>query len=90
MTTIKGGLISESLLLWLKLPQKGANNYVSWVLSTKREDAQDSDLTPFWGDLSQSEKLSEIKLPLFADIYSFTKRDLDKIEFCVAVLAEER
>ena len=47
-------------------------------------------MTPFWGDLSQSEKLSEIKLPLFADIYSFTKRDLDKIEFCVAVLAEER
>ena len=63
---------------------------LSWVLPAKREDAQDSDLTPFWGDLSQSEKLSDIKLPLFADIYSFTKRDLDKIEFCVAVLAEER
>ena len=31
---------------------------------TKRKDAQDSDLAPFWGDLSQSEKNSEIKPPL--------------------------
>ena len=29
-----------------------------------REDAQDSDLAPFLGDLRQSEKLSEINPPL--------------------------
>ena len=32
--------------------------------SNKREDAQDSDLAPFLGDLSQSEKNSKIKSSL--------------------------
>ena len=32
-----------------------------WALSTKREDAQGSDLSPFFGDLSQSEKIYEIE-----------------------------
>ena len=46
------------------------SNIQKWVpnhpLSTlqKRENAQGSDLAPFFEDLSQSEKLSEIKPPL--------------------------
>jgi hypothetical protein len=28
--------------------------------------AQDSDLAPFWGDLSQNKKLSKIKPPLLS------------------------
>ena len=47
----KGCLFSESFSLWLP-----------WALST--EDALGSDLTPFFGDLRQSENLSEIKPPL--------------------------
>ena len=34
---------------------------ISQKLSTKRLDAQNSDLAPFLGDLIQSEKLSKIK-----------------------------
>ena len=34
------------------------------ICGVHREDAQGCDLAPFFGDLSQSEKLSEIKLPL--------------------------
>ena len=32
----------------------------------KGEDSQESDFAPFFGDLSQSEKLSEIRPPLNA------------------------
>ena len=32
-----------------------------WVRSTKKENAQDCDLAPILGDLSQNENLSEIK-----------------------------
>ena len=45
----KGGLISESLSLWLKSHKKGAKNHYH------------EHLLGFLGDLSQSEKLSEIK-----------------------------
>ena len=38
-----------------------------WGLSTNREDTQDRDLAPIFGDLSQSEKLSDIKPPLEDD-----------------------
>ena len=37
---------------------------LSWALSTQREDAQGIDWAPIFGDLSQSEKLPEIKPPL--------------------------
>ena len=60
----KGGLISESFSLWLKSPKTGAKS-LSWELLTKREDAQDKKCSvSFFGDLSQSEKRSEIKPPL--------------------------
>ena len=36
-----------------------------WALSIYGEDAQNSHLAPFLGDLSQSEKLSEIEPPLY-------------------------
>ena len=42
---------------------------LSWALSTKREVAQDSDLADFLGDLSKSEKLSEIKSPVLTQLY---------------------
>ena len=57
------GVISETFSLWLKSPKKGAKS-LFWALSTKRENAQDSDLEYCFGDLSQFEKLSEIKLLL--------------------------
>ena len=59
----KGGLISESFSLLYKFPKKIAKS-LSWALSTYREVAQYSDLASFWGDLSQSEKIIEIKPPL--------------------------
>ena len=40
------------------------NHYVSWASSVYAGSAQDSDLAYIGGNLSQSEKLSEIKLPL--------------------------
>ena len=52
----KGGLILESLSLWLKSPKKEVPNHYSEHYPHKRKDAQDSDLAPFWVDLSQSEK----------------------------------
>ena len=63
---IKGGLISESFSLWLKSPKKGANpehyppedkilKLVIWHLFKK--------------SLSQSENLSEIKLPLLLQAF---------------------
>ena len=59
-----GGLISKCFKsLLLKSPKKGANSF-SWELSTKKENAQESDLAPLFWDLSQSERLSEIKSPL--------------------------
>ena len=58
----KGGLISESFSIWLKSPNMFAKSHPS-ALSTYREDAQESDLTPIFGYLSQSEKLSQIKPP---------------------------
>ena len=48
----KGGLISESFLLWLKSQKKRCQITIFWV-----DSAQDSDL-------NQSEKLFEIKLTL--------------------------
>ena len=57
--TVKGGLIS----LWLQSPKKRLQ-ITALKNSTWRKDAQSSDLAPFFGDWSQSEKLSEIKPPL--------------------------
>jgi hypothetical protein len=39
-------------------------NYNPEDYPQKKEDAQDRDLAPIFGDLSQSEKLSGIKPPL--------------------------
>ena len=52
----KGGLILESLSLWLKSPKKEVPNHYFKHYPHKRKDAADSDLAHFWVDLSQSEK----------------------------------
>ena len=62
----KGGLISESFLFWLKSPKMGAKLW-PWALLAKREHAQGRDLAPVFGDLSRSEKPSEIEPPLALD-----------------------
>ena len=55
----KGGLISESFSLLLKSGKKWAKSLSRALSRTYREDAQDSNLTPFvWRFLF--EKLSEI------------------------------
>ena len=51
-----GGLISESFSPCLKSPKIDAK-LLSWALSAKRDDAEDIDLAPIFGDLSQSEKI---------------------------------
>ena len=48
------------------------------ALSTKREDAYDSDLASFFGDLSQSEKLSQIKPPLVMCQFPWARKILGK------------
>jgi hypothetical protein len=59
----KGSLISERFSFWLQYLKNGCQ---ITILSTihKRRNGQDSDLIHSFGDLSQSEKLSEIKPPL--------------------------
>jgi hypothetical protein len=61
----KGGLISERYSLWLKLKM-----YQITILSIFSLGALRSGyfLAPFLGDLSQSEKLSEIKPPFLQHI----------------------
>ena len=54
----KGGLISERFSIWLKSPQTVPNH------STEHLLFRWSQLAPIFGDLSQSEQLSEIKPPL--------------------------
>ena len=70
----KDDLISECFSLWLTSPQKKVANRNR----ATEHYVQDSDLQPFFGDLSQSEKLSEIYpslsiLVTFLNIDSFTK-----------------
>jgi hypothetical protein len=55
----KGGLFSESVSLWLKSPKNLPNDYPEhhlfrWIVIWHL----------FWGDLSQSEKISGVKTPL--------------------------
>ena len=57
----KGGLILESVFLWLKSPKNGAKKMTTL---SPEESAPGTNLAPFRGDLDQSEKLSEIKPPL--------------------------
>ena len=57
------------------------------MLSTKREDAQNSDLEPFFGDLSQIEKLCEIKPPL---VDSFSWEFLDRTVYLPTLILEKR
>ena len=61
---LKGGLFSENFSLWLKSPKQKSNKSLSWAPFPYVDSAQNSDLAPFSGDLSQSEKLSENKPPL--------------------------
>ena len=56
-------LISESFSLLLKSQNKIAT-LQTWAFSLKLDSAQGLDLASFFGNLSQSEKLSEIKPPL--------------------------
>ena len=58
ITSFKGGLISESFSVWLKSAIRDAIN------SLKEED---SEMAPFFRDLSQSENCSDIKPPLAID-----------------------
>ena len=58
----RGGLISVSFSFWLKSPNNGVKS-LSWALCTTKEKVL-SELAPLFGDLSQNEKLSEIKPPL--------------------------
>ena len=74
---IKGDLISEFFSLWLKSSKKGAKS-LSWVLSTQREDVYDIELALFL-DLSQNEKLSEIRPPL-VDLLALKKKGLKPVE----------
>ena len=67
----KGGLISESFSFWLKSPKMGAKSR-SWASSLFVDSPQGCSLVPIFGDLSQSEKLSEIKPPLL-QLISFFK-----------------
>ena len=60
----KGGLID--IRKFFTLAQISKNRCRPWALSIYREDAQGRDLAPIFGDLSQSEKLSEIKPPLIS------------------------
>ena len=62
---VKGGLMSGSFffLHWLKYQYEVAKLH-SWALSLFVQSAQESDLAALFGDVSQSEKLSEIKPPL--------------------------
>ena len=55
-------LISEISSHWLQSPKKVPNYYPEYYLPI-----EGSDLAPFFGDWSQSEKLSEIKQPLVND-----------------------
>ena len=61
----KGGLISESFLLWLKISKKGAKS-LSWLSEyypSKEKILRRVIWHLFFWDLSQSEQLSEIKPP---------------------------
>ena len=51
----KGSLISESFSTWLRSPKEVPNHDPLYV-----ESAHAPDLAPFFADLSQSEKLSEV------------------------------
>ena len=59
--TFKSGSISERFALWLKFPKQCQITILS-IFSLQVDSAQ--DLAPIFGDLYQSEKLSEIKPPL--------------------------
>ena len=57
-----GNLLEQSLAHFgSNLQKKMCQITQPWALSTKKKDAQGCDLAPFFGNLSQSEKLYEIK-----------------------------
>ena len=71
-TRSNDGLISESLSLWLTSLKVGAKSF-PWALSIKRENVQGTDLASIFGDVGQSEKLSEIKPPLAQVVFQNSK-----------------
>ena len=80
-TAPKGGLISELFSLWHKFPNKGSKSlsiviYI-YILSTIH-GAHDND---FLEDLSQCEKLSDIKPPLARFVLKTNRVTLFKILF---------
>ena len=54
---IKGGLIPESFSCWLQSPIKCGKHYPEHLFFIYVDRAQDSDLTHFLGDWSQSENI---------------------------------
>ena len=74
----KGGLFSETFSLWLKSPNKGAKSLMNTFFFV--QSAQENDLTPYLGDLSQWERLSEIKLALLKFFrYLFSELNLRRL-----------
>ena len=59
----KGGLFSESFLVWLKSPKIGANHYPKHY-PPRTQNAKDCNLAPMFGDFSQIENVSEINPPI--------------------------
>ena len=59
----KGGVISERFSFWLKSAKLSAKSR-PWASSFYANITQGCGLAPIIGDVSQSEKLSEIKPPL--------------------------
>ena len=53
----KGGLFSESFLIWLKFSKKKVPNHYSEHYSPLEKMLRIVFLAPFFGDLSQNEKL---------------------------------
>jgi hypothetical protein len=57
-------LISESFSICLKSRKKRCQIIPEHLVLRAKDGVKESDLAPFFGDLSQSEKLSEINPPL--------------------------
>ena len=55
---------------------QNTNEILDKLLPYEASYAQGSDLAPFFWDLSQNEKLSEIKLPLVVAIHAEKIKDL--------------
>ena len=77
----KGGLISESFSLQLKSPKLAAKSFSFLREDAQGDSAEDRDLASFFGDLSQSEKLSEIRPPLALHFAKIENKGISKTFF---------